>query len=134
MRTAILNYLKSKKRELSPLTITDHLPWEDNNGALYHHNRKHLYVGLDEISQATAINVLDFGGCTDESTIVRAYFVSDAKNPLPNLDSLIQVIKEARLTPEIEGVIQRTCQVRHSYNSDDIVVEFEFSFTKLLTQ
>lgn len=133
MRLAILNYLKANKKALAPLVVSDNLPWADNKGPLYHHNRKHIYVDIDQISQSPAINDLKGGGAVDEIRIVRVYFVTDAKQTIANLEDVIDIIMDARLTTGITGVISRTCQVKQTYESDDLVTEFEFSFRKLIT-
>jgi hypothetical protein len=133
MRTAILNYLKANKKSLTPLIISDNLPWEDNGSRISHHNKKHLYVDLDQVTQAPAFDTLNSKGSVDETTIVRAYFVTDAKQIIPNFESILQVIRDARLTTDITGVIQRTCQVTNTFNGDAIETTFEFSFRKLIT-
>jgi hypothetical protein len=133
MRTAILDYLKANKRYLTPLIISDNLPWEDNGARISHHNKRHLYVDLDQVQQAASLDTLNSSGVIDEVTIVRVYFVTDAKQPIPNFETIIQVIKDARLITAITGVIQRTCQVTNVFNGDVIETEFEFSFRKLIT-
>ena len=133
MRTAILNYLKANKKAISPLILVDNVPWMDNGAGIYHHNKKHLYVDLDQVQQDAVMDTLNGPGVIDEVTIVRAYFVTDAKIMISNLDAIIDVIKEARLTPEIQGVIQRTCQVTNTFVADAIQTEFEFKFRKLIT-
>lgn len=133
MRTAILDYLKANKRYLTPLTVSDNLPWEDNGARISHHNKKHLYVDLDQVQQSASFDTLNYKGGIDETTIVRVYFVTDAKQTISNFESIIQVIKDARLTADITGVIQRTCQVSNQFNGDVIETEFEFSFRKLIT-
>jgi len=132
MRTAILDYLKANKRYLTPLIVSDHLPWEDNGARISHHNKKHLYVDLDQVQQAAAFDTLNFKGGIDETTVVRAYFVTDAKQTIPNFETILQVIKDARLTADITGVIQRTCQVTNTFVGDVVETEFEFSFRKLI--
>ena len=133
MRTAILDYLRANASALAPLIVTDNLPWEDNKGPLYHHNRKHVYVDLDQVSQDAAFDTLGTQGGVDEITIVRVYFVTDAKLQIPNFESIQQTIKDARLTTDITGVIQRRCQVTNTYKDDDVLSTFEFSFRKLIT-
>lgn len=133
MRTAILNYFKENKKALAPLIISDNLPWEDNGAPLYHHNKKHLYTDLDQVSQSASFDTLNYKGAVDEITTVRVYFVTDAKNPISNFENITQIIRDARLTSEITGVVQRTCQVSNSFNNDAVVTEFEFSFKKLIT-
>jgi hypothetical protein len=132
MRTAILNYMLDHKLLLKPLTVTEHLPWSDNGAPLYHHNKKHLYVDLDQVTQNPVIDTLNSSGIIDEITIVRVYFVTDAKQPISNFESLINIIKDARLTSDISGVIQRTCQVSNTYDNDAVTSTFEFSFRKLI--
>jgi hypothetical protein len=133
MRTAILDYLKANKRYLTPLIISESAPWEDNGVRISHHNKKHLYVDLDQVQQAASFDTLNYKGGIDETTIVRVYFVTDAKQIIPNFETIIQVIKDARLTTDITGVIQRTCQVTNAFVGDVIETEFEFSFRKLIT-
>jgi hypothetical protein len=133
MRTAILDYLKANKKYLTPLTISESLPWEDNGARISHHNKKIVYVDLDQIIQNPSFDTLNRSGGVDEITIVRVYFVTDAKKPIANLESIINAIKDARLTTDITGVIQRTCQVSNSFNNDAIETTFEFSFRKLIT-
>ena len=133
MRTAILDYLKANRRSLSPLVVSDNLPWDDNGAPLYHHNKKHVYVDLDQVTQNAVFDTLNSTGTVDETTIIRVYFVTDAKNPITNFETILTIVKNARLTTDITGVIQRTCQVNNSYINDAILTEFEFSFKKLIT-
>jgi hypothetical protein len=133
MRTAILDYLKANRKNLTPVSVSEGLPWDDNGAPLYHHNKKQLFVDIDVVSQDPMTDAFNGKGIIQETTIVRAYFVSDAKNPIPNLESIIATTKDARLTEDIVGVINRTCQVRQSYIADGLVTEFEFSFRKLIT-
>jgi hypothetical protein len=133
MRTAILDYLKANRRALSPLVVSDNLPWDDNGAPLYHHNKKHVYIDLDQVTQSPVFDTLNSSGSVDETTIIRVYFVTDAKNPITNFETVLSTISNGRLTPDIIGVIQRTCQVSNSYINDAVLTEFEFSFKKLIT-
>ena len=135
MRTAILDYLLANKTDLKPLTVSENLPWLQDGIALPEINKKHLYVGLDQIAQNPAFETLNtqLGGGVDEITTVSAYFVIDAKQPLSNLEDILDVVKNARLTTDISGVISRTCQVSQTFKTDLVITEFEFSFRKLIT-
>jgi hypothetical protein len=133
MRQAILDYLRTNQSQLSPLIVSSNLPWEDNGAPLYHHNKKHIFVDLDQVSHNPVFDTINSSGTIDEITIVRVYFVTDAKQPLSNFESIVQTIKDARLTADITGVISRTCQVSTSFNNDAVIAEFEFSFRKLIT-
>jgi hypothetical protein len=133
MRTPILDYLKANKKHLAPLMISDNLPWEDNGGALYHHNKKHIYVDTPQTSQTPIADALNGAGYVDEVTTVSVYFVSDAKQPLSNYDALCEIIKGARTGIDTTGYIQKLVQVSSNYNVDALVTQFDFSFRKLLT-
>jgi hypothetical protein len=136
MRTAIVNYLKNNKRLLTPAIVVDALPYLIDNQPAYMKNKKHIFVDVDQVNQITAINALDGSGATNEHTNIRAFFVSDAKQPIPNYETIVQTIKDARLTDELSlvGVIQRLCTVKTHFVEDALVTEFEFHFVRLIPQ
>lgn len=131
MRTVIFDYIKALR--LKQVTLTEHLPWEDNGAPLYHHNKKHVYVDTAQSTQQPLIDALNGSGAVDEITTVSVYFVNDAKKLIPDYDSIVDSIKGARLAPGTEGFVQKTCQVTSSYIEDAIITKFEFSFRKFLT-
>ena len=134
MRTAIVNYLNLNKRSLTPAIVADHLPYSIDGNPIYFKNKKHIYVDIDQVNQQTALNALDGSGATNEHTNIRAFLITDAKQPIPNYETIVQIIKDARLTPELnnQAVIQRLCDVRTSFMEDALVTEFEFHFVKLI--
>ena len=134
MRQAIVNYLKNNKKGLTPLIVAEQLPYFDDNQPLYFRNKKHIYVDVDQIDQTTVLNALDGSGATNEKTLVRAFFVTDAKQPIPNYESIVQILRDARLTDEISslGITQRLCRVTTRFENDALVTEFEFSFVILI--
>lgn len=131
MRSVIWNYIKALK--LKSITLTEHLPWEDNGGPLYHHNKKHVYVDTAQSQQNPLIDALNGSGAVDEITTVSVYFVNDAKKLPPDYDSVVESIKGARTAPGTEGYIQKTCNVSSSYIEDAIITQIVFSFRKLIT-
>jgi hypothetical protein len=133
MRQAIYDYLFANKASLKGLTLSDNLPWVDNTAPLYLQNKKYIYVDVDQVQQETLIDTLKSSGFVDEITTVTVYFAIDAKLLLPNYEDLVSVIKTARLTQDIDGVIHRLCQVTAEYSGDNLVTKFDFSFRKMLT-
>lgn len=132
MRMVIYNYIKDLR--LKGLILTEHLPYEDNNAPLYHHNKKHVYVDTAQTQQTPMFDALNGGvGTVDEITTVSVYFVNDAKKLPPDYDSNVELMKGARLATGTEGYIQKTCQVTSSYIADSIITNLEFSFRKILT-
>ena len=133
MRSAIYDYLYSNRASLKGLTLSDKLPWTDNGTPLYMANMKSIYVDIDQVSQEPLTNAINGYGAVDEITTVNVFFCIDAKLLLANYEDLVSVIKAARLTPDITGVISRTCQVTAEYNADNLVTTFTFSFRKMQT-
>jgi hypothetical protein len=133
MRQAILDYLKLNKRSLTPLIVSEQLPYSpDDKEPLYMKNKKHIYVDLDQVNQITALNALDGSGATNEHTNIRAFFVTDAKQPIPNYELVVQIIKDARLAAGLVGVTQRLVTVSTRYDVDAVTTEFEFHIVRLI--
>ena len=133
MRQAIYSYLYSNRSMLKGLTVSENLPWIDNGSPLYLQNKKYVYVDIAQVQQEKLFDSMDGNGGVDEITTVNVYFVIDAKALLPNYEDIVAVIKTARLTTDIVGVVHRLCQVKSEYNGDNLVTTFEFSFRKLIT-
>jgi hypothetical protein len=133
MRTEILNFVSNiAGGTLDTFTVSSKLPFEDNGAPLYHHNKKYIYVDIDNTSQQAVFDGLNGSGSVQETITVQVYFVTDAKQLPTNYSALVDAIKLARLVTA-SGVIQRLVQVTTSYIADSLVTEFEFSFKKLLT-
>ena len=131
MRQVIYDYIDGLG--LRGYTLTSHLPWEDSGEPLYFHNKKYIYVDTAQTEQRPLFDTLDLGGSVEENTTVSVYFVNDAKILPADYDNTVEVIKGARLAPGTEGFIQKLCQVSSSYDKDNVVTKFVFSFKKLLT-
>lgn len=134
MRQAIYNYIDNlNKTTMGSFSLATELPYDSSGVALYLKNFKRIYIDIDQVSQEAVFDAMNAAGAVDEITIVRAYFVTDAKALSSNYEALVEAIKSARLTSDIEGVIRRLCQVTTRFEADALVTEFEFSFRKLLT-
>jgi hypothetical protein len=134
MRQAIVNYLELNRLALTPAIIASQLPYVTDRDPIYLKNKKHIYVDADQVNQITALNALDGSGATQEHTNIRAFLVTDAKQVLPNYETIVQIIKDARLTPElnVQGVTQRLVTVQTHFIEDALVTEFLFHFVKLI--
>lgn len=133
MRTAIYNSIKALgSAALGTFSLSSELPFDASGTPLYLKNFKKIYVDVDQISQDATIATLNGATWVDETTTVRAYFVTDAKQLPSNYETLVDAIKETRLTSDITGVTKRRCQVSTRFEADALVTEFEFSFTKQL--
>jgi len=131
MRTAILDYITGLSR--GTFAMSTELPYDVSGQPLYLKNYKRIYVDADQVNQDAVTDVMNAAGFVDETTIVRAYFVTDAKQLPSNYESLVEDMRDARLTTAITGVVRRLCQVTTRYESDALITQFEYSFTKLIT-
>lgn len=134
MRTAIYDYIDGlTASQMGTYSLSSELPYDSSGVPMYLKNFKRIYVDVAQITQEEAYDGLDGTGAVDEITTVSVYFVNDAKILPSNYDSLVALIKDARLTADITGVIRRLCQVTTRYEQDSLVTVFEFSFRKLIT-
>jgi|LauGreDrversion4_2_1035121.scaffolds.fasta_scaffold724946_2 hypothetical protein len=133
MRTAIYDAIKALgSTTLGTFSVSSELPYDASGTPLYLKNFKKIYVDVDQVGQEATVATLDGSSWVDETTTVRAYFVTDAKLLPSNYETLVDAVKETRLTTDITAVTKRRCQVSTRFEADALVTEFEFSFTKQL--
>jgi hypothetical protein len=130
MRSQVLDYLDQNK--VTGYTVTQELPWDSSGAPLYLKNFKRIYVDRDQVVQEPLIDTLDGNGIINETTTVRVYVTTDAKTVPSNLDTLVSVIKAARLASEISGVTQRLTQVESDFVGDALVTQFDLSWRQLI--
>jgi hypothetical protein len=129
MRTAIYDYIKGLS--LGQFRLSDERPFDASGQALYLKNMKTVYVDQEQITHETLIATLDGVNINAETTSVRVYFSTDAKQLPSNYSSLTASMKLARNAAAIQGVNRREVDVTTSYDEDKMITEFEFRFTKL---
>jgi hypothetical protein len=111
--------------------VASELPWDSNGEPLYVKNYKRIYVDQDQVSQEPLIDVLNGPGVVNQTTTVRAYITTDAKNVPSNLNNLINTISSARFV-SLAGATQRSTQVTTELDGDAQIVSFEFSWRQLI--
>lgn len=133
MRQAIYDSIRALGAStLGTFSMSTELPYDASGTPLYLKNFKKIYVDVDQIDQEATLATLNGATWVDETTTVRAYFVTDAKLLPSNYETLVEAVKETRLTSDITAVTRRTCQVTTRFEADALVTEFEFRFTKQL--
>jgi hypothetical protein len=130
MRQEIYDYIDGLSK--SGFTLSSALPWTSDGVALYQKNFKTIYVDMDDVTHDTTLSTLDGLTFENETTTVRVYFTTDAKQLPSNYETLVSAIREARNTTDITGVTQRQCDVIRTFEADAMVTEIEFRFTKLI--
>lgn len=131
MRTEILEYCQGLN--LGTVTVSTELPWTDNTVPLYLKNLKKVYIDVDNVEVEPFIQALNGLNIANEITSVRLYFACDAKVLLPNYDDIITTLKAVKDITTITGVQRRECVISTSTETDMLVTELEYRFTKLLT-
>lgn len=131
MRTEILEYLQTLN--LGTVTVSTELPWVENDIPLYLKNLKRVYVGTDVVTAEPFLQALNGFNLSNEVTSVSVYFACDAKVLLPNYSEILDDLKAGRNIVTIPGVQRREVDVSTTVESDVLVTEVEYRFTKLLT-
>lgn len=129
MRTAIYDHIKGLT--LGTFKLSDERPFDASDTPLYIKNMKSIYVDQAQTENEPLISTLDGVIIVAETTTVRVYFSTDAKQLPSNYDSLVSNIKTAKATTDITGVNRREVDVTTSFNEDKMITQFEFRFTKL---
>lgn len=129
MRTAIYNYIKTLS--LGTFKLSDERPFDASGQALYLKNMKTVYVDQEQITHETLIATLNGLTINAETTSVRVYFSTDAKQLPSNYATIVSQIKLARNTQDISGVNRREVDVSTTFEEDKMITEFEFRFTNI---
>ena len=132
MRDELITYLKSQTATLKTVGISDELPWTKDGSPLYLKNFKRIYVDREQTAQESVLNTLDGGGVVNETTTVVAYLTVDAKNPLTNYDSIVDLMREARNQVNPAERLDRVVTVNKSFEADAQLTEFTFEFRRVL--
>ena len=130
MRTEIYDYIDGLSK--TGFTLSSALPWTADGVALYQKNFKTIYVDMDNVTHDTVFATMNGLTFENETTTVRVYFTTDAKQLPSNYETLVSAIREARNIDTITGVTQRQSDVTRTFEADSMVTEIEFRFTKLI--
>lgn len=110
----------------SSVAVATELPFTSGGELLYIKNMKKLYVDETTVEQDTLYEVLDRNNIVQNTNVVTAYLVVDAKNQLADINSVISSILSAK------SVIARTVSSESDYileyNLDKMIYTFEFRF------
>jgi hypothetical protein len=130
MREEILNYIRSQN--LGVFTTTTELPWSENDIPLYIKNLKKVYVGQEQVELEPLVTTLNAINIHSEVSSVTVYLACDAKQTPPNLNDVVNAIRDAKDSVVIDGVRRRDCEISSEFQGDVLVTELEFRFTKLI--
>lgn len=129
MRQEIIDYLSTLN--LGSFTLSQEMPWISSDQPLYLKNLKKIYVDRTQHSTEILIPTLTGHDVSANTTTVRLFFATDAKQVSPDYDDVITDLKTAKDANTITGVNRRDCLVSTSFEGDLLVTELEYRFTKI---
>lgn len=130
MRQQILEHIASK--DLGSFSLSKELPFTGSDQPLYEKNFKKIYVDAEQITINPVIQLLNGRDIEQETTSVSVYFTTDAKLLPKDYSNLVKHIRDGRWV-ELDGnYTTRDCVLSTEYNSDSLITQLEFTFTKIL--
>lgn len=125
-RTTLLTHLQTELSGTS-LRVSTELPWSSANDSLYIKNAKVLYMDAEERERVTLFNTLsNIGDIFERTVTLNAYFSVDAKNLVPDIDTILDRIIAARLVPPACHV--RNVDILNEYEADRKIFTIEYVF------
>ena len=129
MRTQVIDRIKSLA--INGVKNTVELPFDESGVAAYIKNPKTIYVDNTQYNSVPIVQTLDGLNINNTTTSVTVYLAVDAKNPLQQLDTIIQSLRGIEDSIEFDGAHTRESTVSTNYQDDLLVVEVEFNITRI---
>jgi hypothetical protein len=129
MRQEIIDYLSGIN--LGSFTLSQEMPWISSDQPLYLKNLKKIYVDRTQYSTEILIPTLNGHDVSADTTTVRLFFATDAKQVSPDYDDVVTDLRAAKDADTITGVNRRDCLVSSTFEGDLLVTELEYRFTKI---
>lgn len=130
MRTQLLNYIEALK--LKTYKVSKELPFSNSGVVMHLKNPKTIYVDEDQVATEVIIPILSGVDIDGETTTVRVYLSTDAKQQPSDYSTLVTALKNAKI---LLGTtyFRKECDVTTEYENDLQVTTVEYRFTKLLS-
>lgn len=129
MRTQVID--KIKALALNGVSLSSELPYSESGVALHIKNPKTIYVDRTQYESAPIVQALNGLNINNTTTTVSVYLAVDAKNPLVQLDSIIQSLRGIEDSIELDGTHTRESTVSTDYEDDLLVVNVEYNLTRI---
>jgi hypothetical protein len=129
MRTQVIDRIKSLA--INGVKNTVELPFNESGVAAYIKNPKTIYVDNTQYNSVPIVQTLDGLNINNTTTSVTVYLAVDAKNPLQQLDTIIQSLRGIEDSIEFDGAHTRESTVSTNYVNDLLVVEVEYIITRI---
>lgn len=129
MRTELLNYFSGST--LTNFAVSQELPFTNNNTVMYIKNPKRIYADLEQVSTEPYIQFLNGCEISQEVHSVSVFFTTDAKNLPSNYQTVVDTLKLGKNVSVDASYFKRTVDTTTSFESDLMVTQLDFKFTKL---
>ena len=129
MRTQVID--KIKALALNGVSLSSELPFEESGVAQHIKNPKTIYVDRTQFESVPIVQALNGLNINNTTTTVSVYLAVDAKNPLVQLDSIIQSLRGIEDSIELDGTHTRESTVSTDYEDDLLVVNVEYNLTRI---
>jgi hypothetical protein len=130
MRQTLIDYYQGLG--LRGYKVSEELPFDSNDLALYTKNPKTVYVDQAQTTVQAFIAVLNGSDVESENTTLRVYLATDAKRLPADYDTVITSLRGGRNISDFELYFQRDVNVTTSYDQDLMITEMEFTFIRLI--
>lgn len=128
-RTDLISRITTNLSGHSRFSVSAELPFESGGNPLYLNNKNTVYVDEQQITVNELYNTLDNQVINENITVINAYFATDAKEQLSDIDTVVANLLLAG------NVISNTLDVSKSYETsitdDTITYSFEYTFTTI---
>jgi hypothetical protein len=129
MRTQVID--KIKALALNGVSLSSELPFEESGVAQHIKNPKTIYVDRTQFESVPIVQALNGLNINNTTTTVSVYLAVDAKNPMVQLDSIVQSLRGIEDSIELDGTHTRESTVSTDYEDDLLVVNVEYNLTRI---
>lgn len=129
MRTQVIDSIKSLA--FNGISLSNELPFDESGVSSYIRNPKTLYVDRTQYESVPVVQALNGLNISNTTTSVIVYLAVDAKNPLAQLDSIIDSLRGIKDTLVLDGAHTRESTVSTDYEDDLLIVNVEFRLTRI---
>lgn len=126
MRDEVLTYLNSLK--LKGITLSQELPFDANGVPLFTKNPKKIYVDQEQVTTEPFISVMSGRNINLETTVVVAYFSTDAKQLPAEYNSTLAYLRNTNAMDADNQYYRRQSNVTTEFRNDLLITSVELQF------
>jgi len=125
-RSDLITQITTNLSGHSNISISQELPFDSGGNPLYEKNPNVVYVDEQEIAVEQLYRTLDQGDVNQTTTTINAYFTTDAKNQLSDINTVVSNLLIARNV--ITSVTDSNSDYETEITDDKITYTFAYNF------